>query len=84
MFQKDLHVSNETLVVTSVRARHLQKFIEAIHYNSLFLKTILKHFGPGGQKNITWNMSEFVFLELRPRETFRYSGLSFLKELKAP
>ena len=28
----------------------MQKFIEAIQYVSSFLKTILKHFGPGGQK----------------------------------
>ena len=71
-------------IVRSFRARYLQKFIEAIHYVFSFLKTILKHFGPGGQKNILWNMSEFVFLESRSRETFRYSVLSFLKDLRAP
>ena len=68
----------------SVRARRLQKFIEAIHYVSSFLKTILKHFGPGGQTNIMWNMSEFVFLESRSRETFRYNVLRFIKDLRAP
>ena len=75
------------LLVWSVRAKrgsNLQKFIEAIHYVSSFLKTILKHFGPGGQKNILWNMSEFVFLESWSRESFRYSVLSFLKDLRAP
>ena len=65
------------------KGSNLQTFIEAIHYVSSFLKTILKHFGPAGQKNILWNMSRFVFLESWSRVTFRYSAVSFIKDLRA-
>ena len=88
-FEQKYYFGVKNLIVWSVRAKkwsNLQKFIKAIHYVSSFLKTILKHFGPGGQKNILWNMSGFVFLESRSHshETFRYSVLSFLKDLRAP